>query len=92
MRGFRWLKRALTKRVTTYIGEGDIRSKKVRMKEVPPSERLILGVSFAIASLLCLTALEIAYMVVVKSFSSEIFAAITLVIGTILGSFFGAKA
>ena len=59
--------------------------------EIPPSQRLVLGIQFAIATLLCLTALEIAYMVVVKSFSSEIFAAITLVIGTILGAFFGQK-
>jgi len=47
---------------------------------------------FAIMALVCLTALEIAHMVVVKAFSSEIFASITGVIGVILGTFFGQKA
>jgi hypothetical protein len=60
--------------------------------EIPPSQRLVLGIQFAIIALVCLTALEIAYMVVVRAFSSEIFAAITLVVGTILGSIFGQKA
>jgi len=87
-----WLRKTLTKRVTTYIGEGDIRSKKVRMKEVPPSQRLVYGVFFAIASLLCLTALEATYILVLRSFSSEIFGGIMLVVGVILGTFFGVKA
>jgi hypothetical protein len=52
----------------------------------------VYGTYFAIVALLSLTALEIAHMVVVGAFSSEIFAAITLVVGTILGSFFGQKA
>ena len=51
----------------------------------------MLGVQFAIVAMLCLTALETAYILVVKGFSSEIFAAITLVVGTILGAFFGQK-
>lgn len=60
--------------------------------EVPPSEQLVLGIQFAIIALICLTALEISYIVVARAFSSEIFATITLVVGTILGSFFGQKA
>ena len=60
--------------------------------EIPPSQRLVLGIQFAIIALVCLTTLEIAYMVIVRAFSSEIFATITLVVGTILGSIFGQKA
>ena len=67
-------------------------TKKRGRVELPPSQRLVLGIQFAIIALLCLTGLEIAYLVVVKVFSSEIFAAITLVVGTILGSIFGQKA
>jgi len=67
-------------------------TKKRGRTEIPPSQRLVLGIQFAIVALLCLTSLEIAHMVVVKVFSSEIFAAITLVVGTILGTFFGQKA
>ena len=60
--------------------------------EIPPSQRLVLGIQFAIISLLCLTVLEITYMLIVRAFSSEIFAAITLVVGTIVGSIFGMRA
>ncbi len=67
-------------------------TKKRGRTEIPPSQRLVLGIQFAIVALLCLTSLEIAHMVVVRAFSSEIFAAITLVVGTILGTFFGQKA
>jgi len=67
-------------------------TKKHGRTEIPPSQPLVLGIQFAIVALLCLTGLEIAYMLVVKSFSSEIFAALSLVVGTILGAFFGQKA
>ena len=67
-------------------------TKKHGRTEIPPSQPLVLGIQFAIVALLCLTSLEIAYMVVVEAFSSEIFAAITLIVGTILGAFFGQKA
>jgi len=81
------IRKALTRRVT--VRE---RGEKSRDVSVAPSERLVLGMYFAIMALVCLTALEIAHMVVVKAFSSEIFASITGVIGVILGTFFGQKA
>jgi len=65
---------------------------QVRNIEVPPSQKLVLGIYFAVASLISLTALEITYIVVLKAFSSEVFAAVSLVIGTILGAVFGQKA
>jgi hypothetical protein len=60
--------------------------------EVPPSQKLVLGIYFALASLISLTALEITYIIVLRTFSSEVFAAVSLVIGTILGAVFGQKA
>jgi len=62
-----------------------------RTVEVEPSNKLVYGVYFAMAALGCLTLLEAMYLVVLHTFSSEIFAAISLVIGTILGAFFGQK-
>jgi hypothetical protein len=59
--------------------------------ETPPSDTLVYGVYFSIVALLCLTALQATYMFVTGTFSNEIFAAMTLVIGTILGTFFGQK-
>ena len=57
-----------------------------------PSDRLVYGISFAIVALLSLTALEAMHIVYIRSFSNEIFAAISMVVGTILGAFFGQKA
>ena len=86
------IRKALTKTVTI---QSDADGKKVRKKasrvQIPPSEKLVYGVYFAIAALFCLTILQAVHMVVLRTFSSEIFASITLVIGTILGVFFGAK-
>ena len=81
-----FIKKALTRTVSVKGPRG-----QVKEVEVPPSQRLVLGVQFAIIAMLCLTALEIVYILVVKTFSSEIFAAVTLVVGTILGAFFGQK-
>lgn len=81
------LRRALTKRVWVQVGS----RRKRRQVEVEPSDRLVYGVYFAFIALVCLTVLEATYMFVLRGFSSEIFAAISLVIGTILGAFFGQR-
>jgi hypothetical protein len=78
-----WIRRALTRRVS-------VRGRRAEI-ELEPSERLVYGVYFAIAALASLTFLEAVYLIVLHTFSSEIFAAISLVIGTILGAFFGQK-
>jgi hypothetical protein len=82
-----WIKRALTKRISVKYPRG----RRDHQIEVPPSERLVYGVYFAIAALISLTVLEVTYIFMLGSFSTEIFAAITLLIGTILGTFFGQK-
>ncbi len=83
MRNF--IKHALTRKIAI---RGS-RYRKDTVVEISPSDRLIYGVYFATTALVALTALEIVYIVYLESFSSEIFAAITLVTGTILGAFFG---
>ena len=59
--------------------------------EVPPSQKLLYGIYFAFVALITLATLEALHLLVVKSFNSEIFSAISLVIGTILGAFFSQK-
>ena len=70
-------------------------TRKIQMKrrviEVEPSSKLVYGMYFAMAALASLTLLEAVYLVILQTFSSEIFAAINLVIGTILGAFLGQK-
>jgi type VI protein secretion system component VasF len=55
-------------------------------------ERLVLAVKFAMVMVACLTALEITYLTVLHAWSSEIFAAITGLSGSIVGIFLGKKA
>ncbi|MBN1245520.1 hypothetical protein JXA31_08000 [Candidatus Bathyarchaeota archaeon] len=71
-----WIKRALTRKTT---------DKTVTSAEVPPSDRLVLGVKFAIAFTFSLTALEIAHLALLGAWNSEVFAAITGLAGTITG-------
>lgn len=66
-------------------------AKKYVRVELPPSERLVYGLSFAFVALLCLVALEALHIVFLRAFSSEVFAAITSVIGTISGVFLTAR-
>ena len=78
-----WIKRALTRKTT---------DKTAAEEEVPPSERLVLGVKFAITLTFSLTALEIAHLALLRTWNSEVFAAITGLSGTVLGIFVGQKA
>ena len=75
---------------TVWIQQGA--RKKLQRVEVPPSEKLVLGVCFAIAALIGLVILEVAHMAYLGSWSSEIFAAIAGLIGTISGIFISQKA
>ncbi|MEM2081137.1 MAG: hypothetical protein QW744_02565 [Candidatus Bathyarchaeia archaeon] len=72
-----WLKRALTRKTTDKTAAAQT--------EVAPSERLVLGVKFAIAMTFSLTALEIAHLALLGAWNSEVFAAITGLAGTITG-------
>jgi len=73
------IRRALTRKISVKRGRGQ------QTIEIPPNERLVLGVKFAIAMVACLSALEVAHMAFLGSWSSEIFAAITGLIGTVSG-------
>ena len=75
------IKRALTRR----------RIQRGRLVSEEPNEKLVWGVKFAIGMTGCLSALEVAHMAFLGSWSSEIFAAITGLSGTITGIFVGQK-
>ena len=81
-----WVRQALTRRMRK-----NVRGKQVET-EIPPNEKVVWVITFSIASLGCLTALEIVHMIIFKTWNSEVFAAISGLIGTITGVFLGAKA
>jgi len=66
--------------------------KRGKRVEVPPSKRLLYGVYVAAVSLASLVALEIVHIAFLGAWNSEIFAAITALIGTISGVFLSQKA
>jgi len=74
-----WIKRALTRKVSVKRGRGK------QIIVIQPSEKLVLGVKFAIGMVVCLSGLEVAHMIFLNSWSSEIFAAITGLIGSVSG-------
>jgi hypothetical protein len=65
---------------------------RARVVIVEPDEKLVYLVKFSIGMTACLTGLEIAYMAFLHVWNTEIFAAITGLIGTITGIFVGQKA
>ena len=75
------IKQALTRRT----------NQNAATEATSPSERLVLGVKFAIAMTLCLSAMEIAHMALLNKWNSEIFAAITGSTGTLTGIFITQK-
>jgi len=81
------VKRALTRKVTLKASRG-----KQRTLEIEPSEKLVLGVKFAIGMTICLSALEITHMAFLGTWSSEIFSAVSGLIGTITGVLIGQHA
>lgn len=75
------IKRALTRR----------RVQRGQMVSEEPDEKMVWGVKFAIGMTACLSLLEVAHLAFLGSWSSEIFAVISGLSGTITGIFVGQK-
>ena len=76
------IRRALTRK----------RVQRGRVVVEEPNEKLVWGVKFAIGMTVCLSVLEVAHLVVLGSWSNEIFSTITGLIGTISGVLIGSHA
>ncbi|MDH5461658.1 MAG: hypothetical protein OEX09_05500 [Candidatus Bathyarchaeota archaeon] len=85
----KWLRKILTR---TVVVQGDVHRKKAWRVQIPPSDKLVYGMYFAVIALLSLTALEFVHMIFFGVWNSEIFSAITGLIGTISGIFISQKA
>lgn len=81
-----WIKRALTRTITRR-GQRN----KTEAIVIQPDERLVYAVKFAVGMSVCLSALEVAHMAFLGSWNSEVFAAITGLIGTVAGILVGQK-
>lgn len=77
-----WIKKALTK----------TKQQHSRPIIIQPDNKIVYGVKFAIAITLSLTALEVAHLLILRTWNSEIFSAITGLTGTITGIFISQKA
>ncbi|MEM3458996.1 MAG: hypothetical protein QXN36_00195 [Candidatus Bathyarchaeia archaeon] len=67
-------------------------TRRNRQREIQPDPRLVLGVKFAVAMTLSLTAIEITHLIALSKWNSEIFSAITGLTGTLTGIFITQKA
>jgi len=81
-----YIKKALTKTIQIRTTRGE-----TQQLELTPNTKLLYGMYFAVTALITLTILETTYMIVFHNFNNEIFAAMMLVVGTILGAFYGQK-
>jgi hypothetical protein len=81
-----FIKHALTKTIEIRTAQGN-----TQQIDIPPDKKLLYGMYFALLALVMLTALETTYMIVFQTFNNEIFSAMMLVVGTILGAFYGQK-
>jgi hypothetical protein len=81
-----YIKQALTKTIEIRTAHGD-----TQQLEITPDKKLLYGMYFALFALVMLTTLETTFMIAFQTFNNEIFAAMMLVIGTILGAFYGQK-
>ena len=79
------IKKALTRRLTVKGPRGK------RQIELPPSQHIVYLITFSIYAFIGLTALEIIHMIHFGSWNSEVFSAITGLIGTITGIFISQK-
>jgi hypothetical protein len=82
-----WLKKALTRKITRKGSRG-----KEQIIVIPPSERLVYGVKFAMVMTVCLSAVEIAHITFLGTWNSEVFTVISGLIGNITGIFLTQKA
>jgi len=78
-------KKALTK--TVWVQQNQ--ENKLQPVEIPPSQRVLYVVVFAIAAVIALTVLEVAHMAFLGSWNTEVFAGIMSVVTFILGIFIG---
>jgi hypothetical protein len=78
-----FIKRALTRKLIRK-GRG-----KQQVIIVQPNEKLVLLVKFSIGMTLCLSGLEVTYVAFTRTWNTEIFAAITGLIGTVSGVLIG---
>jgi len=82
-----WIRKALTRTVARKGSRG-----KTEVIVVQPNEKLVYVVKFAVAMTVCLSALEVAHMAFLATWNSEVFAAITGLVGTISGVLIGQHA
>ena len=85
------LREKLKSMLTRHVLVQDGHRKKLKRVEVPPSERLVLGIYFASLALVVLTVLQLIHVVWLGSWNSELGAAITGDIMFVLGVLFGQK-
>ena len=78
-----WVRRALTRKIMRRTVKG------TQTLQVTPRDELVYGVKFAICMTVCLTGMEIANMAFLHSWNSEVFSAITGLIGLVTGIFIG---
>jgi hypothetical protein len=75
-----WVRRALTRKVHRKGPRG-----RVDEFLVTPRDELVYGVKFAIGGIACLSGIEVASMAFLHAWNSEVFTAVSSLIGLVTG-------
>lgn len=67
-------------------------TRRVKGRSVPPARRLVYTVYFSLGVIALLSGLETAHMAFLRSWNSEVFAAMTGLVGTVTGVLIGQHA
>lgn len=88
----RWFEKILTKHKIRIEPKwfAHVPRKTVKVT-IPPSPKIVLIMYFGTLFLIAFIILEVLYMAIFHEFNSEIFSAITGLMGTIMGTYIGAK-
>ncbi len=82
----KFVRRVFTRVIVVEKGKG----KKAKV-EIPPSDRFVLLMEFAIAMVVALTILEIGHLLILSTWNDEVFLAVSNLITAIVSIFVGKK-
>lgn len=85
----KWIRHALTR--TVILPAEKKKGKQTRKMQLPPPEALIYGVVLLLVFFIVLSALQALHLLVTGKLSAEIWSGIMVLIGVLVGAFFGGR-
>lgn len=82
-----WLRRVLTRRRITVVEPPS--SRRVRVREEPPSDRFVYSIALMIVFFVGLLTLQVAHMLILDRWNDAVWMLINTLVGAIIGAIWG---